>query len=143
MTLTDSFVLHLVEGFDKFPDPGSYRLPSDFEKPDNSYNQGKVYKFGAGREAYDRVYYKERIPHDRSIPGPGHYDQQSLTIQANRNKSFTMLGRIPRESHIAIKVHNPGPGAYEEKNDLSAEGRYVQTKNRTSCGPQFKLPVKK
>ena len=54
-----------------------------------------------------------------------------------------MLGRIPRESHIAVKVHNPGPGTYQEKNELSAEGKYVQTKNRTSCVPQFKLPMKK
>ena len=84
-----------------------------------------MYTFGAGREAYDRVYYKERIPHDRSLPGPGYYNQEGNTIKQNRQKSFTMLGRIPRESHIAVKVHNPGPGTYDEKNDLSAEGRYV------------------
>lgn len=115
----------LVEDKKNFPEPGSYKLPSDFEKPDNSLNKGKVYTFGAGREAYDRVYYKERIPHDRSLPGPGHYDQNTKTMKNNRNKSFTILGRIPRESHIAVKVHNPGPGAYEEKNDLSADGRYL------------------
>ena len=30
-----------VENFDKFPEPGTYKLPSDFEKPRTSYNAGK------------------------------------------------------------------------------------------------------
>ena len=111
-----SYLIILIENFDKFPEPGAYKLPSDFEKPDNSYNQGKIYTFGAGREAYDRVYYKERIPHDRSLPGPGHYDQKGGTIKDNRNLSFTIKSRIPQESHIAVKVHNPGPGAYLDTN---------------------------
>jgi len=63
-----------AEDFANYPDPGAYKLPSDFEKPNTSYNQGKQFSFGASRAAYDRVYYKERIPHDRSIPGPGFYD---------------------------------------------------------------------
>ena len=79
------------------PEPGAYKLPSDFEKPRTSYNAGKQYSFGASRTAYDRVYYKERIPHDRSIPGPGYYDQEAKTISKNRNKSFSMLGRIASE----------------------------------------------
>ena len=60
-----------VKNFDKFPEPGSYNLPSDFKKAGSKYNAGKQFSFGAGREAYDRVYFKERIPHDRAIPGPG------------------------------------------------------------------------
>ena len=87
--------IHCLENFDKFPEPGQYKLPSDFEKPQNSYNAGKQFTFGAPRCAYDRVYFKERIPHDRSIPGPGHYNQEGNTIKMNRNKSFTMLSRIP------------------------------------------------
>ena len=59
---------------DKSPDPGTYKLPSDFEKPNTTQNRGKMFSFGSGREAYDRVYYKERIPHDRTIPGPGTYE---------------------------------------------------------------------
>lgn len=65
----------MTESFDKFPEPGSYKLPSDFEKPNSSQNQGKMFSFGSSRKAYDRVYFKERIPHDRTIPGPGQYDQ--------------------------------------------------------------------
>ena len=54
------------------PDPGAYKLPSDFDKSTIDKKGGK-FSFGAPRNAYDRVYYKERIPHDRSIPGPGTY----------------------------------------------------------------------
>ena len=116
-----------------------------------------MFSFGASRKAYDRVYYKERIPHDRSLPGPGHYDQDTLAISRNKNKSFTMLGRIATEckynldhflnnfvsAHIAVKVHNPGPGSYREKNEMSAEGRYVKSTCKNSCVPTFKLPMKK
>ena len=54
------------------PDPGAYKLPSDFDKSTHA-NQGNKFSFGAPRNAYDRVYYKERVPHDRTIPGPGTY----------------------------------------------------------------------
>ena len=54
------------------PDPGAYKLPSDFDKSTKA-NSGGKFGFGAPRNAYDRVYYKERIPNDRSIPGPGTY----------------------------------------------------------------------
>ena len=85
------------KNFDKFPEPGAYKLPSDFEKPNTSYNAGKLFSFGSGREVYDRVYYKERIPHDRSLPGPGHYDQEAQTIKKNKSTSFSILGRIPSQ----------------------------------------------
>ena len=87
----------IKKNFDKFPEPGAYKLPSDFEKPNTSYNAGKLYSFGAGREVYDRVYYKERVPHDRSVPGPGHYDQEAQTIKKNKSTSFSILGRIPSQ----------------------------------------------
>ena len=92
-------IVVLLENFDKFPEPGAYKLPSDFERRD----QGKMFSFGASRDAYDRVYYPERIPNDRALPGPGHYNQESKTISKNNNLSFTMLSRIPTESHIAVK----------------------------------------
>jgi len=71
-----------------------------------------MFSFGSGREAYDRVYFKERIPHDRNIPGPGHYEQRQ---EPGKNaKKFSMLSRIPRESHIAVKSSTPGPGTYDD-----------------------------
>ena len=82
---------------DKMPEPGAYKLPSDFEKSNTSYNAGGKFSFGAGRNAYDRVYYKERVPHDRSVPGPGYYDQEGNTIKKNKAKAFTILGRISSE----------------------------------------------
>lgn len=65
----------LAENYKKFPEPGAYKLPSDFEKSLLSKTTGgKMFSFGSSRDVYDRVYYKNRIPHDRSLPGPGKYD---------------------------------------------------------------------
>jgi len=79
------------------PEPGTYNLPSDFEKDKQiSFTKnGKMFSFGAPRNAYDRVYYKERIPHDRTIPGPGTY-QLDTTLGKN-SKKFSIMGRIPSE----------------------------------------------
>lgn len=54
-----------------------------------------MYSFGAGREAYDRVYYKERIPHDRQIPGPGTYEARKEP--GKDAKKFSLLSRIATE----------------------------------------------
>lgn len=80
---------------DVSPDPGAYKLPSDFEKPNTTQNKGKMFSFGTGRKAYERVYYKERIPHDKHIPGPGTYEQREEPGQ--NAKKFSMLARIPQE----------------------------------------------
>ena len=57
-----------------------------------------MYSFGASREAYDRVYYKERIPVDRQIPGPGTYTLD--TTLGKDSKHFSMLSRIPSECKL-------------------------------------------
>ena len=63
-----------------------------------------MFSFGSGREAYDRVYFKERVPHDRNIPGPGHYEQRQ---EPGKNaKKFSMLSRIPRECKFEIKCND-------------------------------------
>ena len=58
------------------PEPGAYSIPSDFDKQkvSSATRNGKMFSFGSSREAYDRVYYKERVPVDRAIPGPGAYE---------------------------------------------------------------------
>ena len=65
LKVSGSLEITLLFKEEKSPDPGTYQLPSDFDKPSEAAKKGKMYSFGAGREAYDRVYYKERIPHDR------------------------------------------------------------------------------
>ena len=44
-------------------------------------------------------------------------------------------------AHIAVKVHNPGPGSYKE-NELARDGRYARSNEKNSCVPTFKLPIK-
>jgi len=78
---------------------------------------GKMFSFGSSREAYDRVYYKERIPADRAIPGPGTYEL-STTLGKNSLK-FSITGRVGGDckseftnndgsSHCG-KIANPWP----------------------------------
>jgi hypothetical protein len=62
----------LENGSNKTPDPTAYEITSDFNKTAKA-NQGKMFSFGASREAYSRVYCEGRVPHDRDIPGPGTY----------------------------------------------------------------------
>jgi hypothetical protein len=81
------------------PEPGDHKLPSDFDKH-NSLNPGKMFTFGSSRDAYDRVYYKERVPLDRSLPGPGQYDQEGMTIKKNKSKAFSILGRIASQCKV-------------------------------------------
>lgn len=92
-----------------------------------------MYSFGAGREAYDRVYYKERIPHDRQIPGPGTYEAR---LEPGKDaKKFSLLSRIATESHIAVKSTTPGPGHYKESLRIAPDGLYP-----LSTIPNAKVP---
>lgn len=42
-----------------------------------------------------------------------------------------------------MKVHNPGPGTYREKSDVSFDGRYLMSNDKNSCTPTMKLPLKR
>ena len=92
----------IVKGnpWDKLPDPATYQLPSPFDNKKSTRYQNQGKSFGASRAAYDRVYSKEHKMQDLSIPGPGHYNQLSGTVATNRNLSFTMLPKLPKESSI-------------------------------------------
>ena len=46
-------------------------------------------------------------------------------------------------AHIAVKVHNPGPGTYKEQDEMTKEGRYVKSTHKNSCVPEFKRSVQK
>ena len=52
--------------------PGTYNIKSSFEKKSLSKNTSPA--FGATRNAWEKVYYKERAPLDLTLPGPGAYD---------------------------------------------------------------------
>lgn len=55
------------------PPPNTYTLRSDFEMK----NKGSMFSFGISREAYTKVYQKDKPRNDPHIPGPGSYDQHS------------------------------------------------------------------
>ena len=59
-----------------------------------------MFSFGASRHAYDRVYYKERIPADRAIPGPGTYHLD--TTLGKNSRKFTLTGRIASDCKFTI-----------------------------------------
>ena len=63
--------------------------------------------FGATRNAWDKVYYKERAPPDLTLPGPGAYDQIKLSISKNESKSFRIHPVGPKKQ---LNITTPGPG---------------------------------
>jgi hypothetical protein len=102
-----------------------------------------MFSFGASRHAYDRVYYKERIPADRAIPGPGTYELD--TSIGKNSRKFTLTGRIACEckssnsvnftlAFIAVKSKTPGPGHYDLKR-VNSEGRTVLSTDPSSRVP--------
>lgn len=52
------------------PPPTCYNMKSDF---DGRNPHGRAFSFGIAREAYSKVYIKENLTSDPSIPGPGTY----------------------------------------------------------------------
>ena len=46
-------------------------------------------------------------------------------------------------AHIAVKVHNPGPGSYRDQSALAKNGRYVKSTDKNCCVPSMKLPLRK
>jgi hypothetical protein len=98
-----------------------------------------MFSFGASRSSYDRVYYKERIPHDRTLPGPGAYKLGS-TLGKN-SKSFSLLAKIPAESAIKVSSKTPGPGTYGDANKLASNGRYPTSNTKNIKGiPSYRTP---
>ena len=78
------------------PPPGSYTLPSDFDKGQpgsGSASKGNQYSFGIGRQYFQRVY----LPHqkanlDNTMPGPGSYDSSIHNVGYD-SKKFNIQGK--------------------------------------------------
>lgn len=45
-------------------------------------------------------------------------------------------------AHIAVKVNNPGPGTYDDNDEIRNNGRYLRSCEKNSSVPTFKLPFK-
>ena len=86
---------------ERMPGPEAYNIKSSFDK---SSPEGKAFTFGISRDAYARVnlvsllsivqvYLKHHPAKDRSIPGPGAYDEGPKL--GEKAKKISMLGRTP------------------------------------------------
>jgi len=96
-------------------------LPSDFDgrKPGTAgVNKPGAYTFGISREHYRKVYYPQsRESIDDSIPGPGMYNNNFMTM-GTEGRKWNFQGRSPHptEPEIINKKKNiPGPGTYDTK----------------------------
>ena len=72
--------------------------------------------FGISREFYKRVYYKENIPHDRAIPGPGTY-YNADNHKVNRDSlQYSIRPKTDYNSSFVDHTKGfPGPGTYDLK----------------------------
>jgi hypothetical protein len=70
------------------PGPGSVEMRGMFDK---GSPRSKAFSFGLSREHYKRVFVKENLQADPSVPGPGRYQIQSIVGHEGQN--VTMKGR--------------------------------------------------
>ncbi|CAI2373832.1 unnamed protein product [Moneuplotes crassus] len=110
---------------EKKPAPGSYKPQlSDFEAKKGS-------SFGISYASYEKVYNKDnKIPTDRSLPGPGAYQ-----IEKDKKGGYSMGSRF-KSNHDMIATstyRNPGPGSYSSLNTLSKNGSVVVSTIKSPC----------
>ncbi|CDW75502.1 UNKNOWN [Stylonychia lemnae] len=108
-------------------------LPSEF-----SQSPKKGFSFGASREVYKRVYTKTQpFIQDPEMPGPGSYDVKSFVEKTcNDNRSF-ILGKKENHELPFNFPANPGPGYYNDLNNISKTGIYYNSKYHNSGSQKF------
>jgi len=72
-----------------------------------------MYSFGAPHATYKKVYNESKPFVEPENPGPGHY---KIPTKLGEAKKFSLISRIPADSHIRVSSKTPGPGSYELKN---------------------------
>lgn len=101
------------------PPPNTYSIPSEFDK---HKKKGKVFSFRCSWKAYDKVYQKEgfknTIPVDPNLPGPGAY--KSFTSIGKEARNITLKGKF---ANLKGNTNVPGPGAYREYTSMPRTGR--------------------
>lgn len=103
----------------KSPPPGSYQLPSDFEKKSHKNS----ISIGEGRERVTfGSFLLEAIKRNKDIPSPDRYN-----LSAKRAGVGGGMGpKIITDFQLKYKRSIPGPGTYKlTGNDLCSQGHYL------------------
>ena len=71
------------------PPPGAYQSPSDFK-----VSTERGFSFGCPREAYKKVYMKNKpIIQDPAMPGPGYYPVKTFVDKVKTDTKTFSLGK--------------------------------------------------
>lgn len=92
---------------ERSPPPGSYKLPSDFEK-DNLTNTTSIH-YGREKVTFGS-FLLETLKQKRNLPGPEKY----LVARPFKTIGGKMGRRIETDYDIKVK-NTPGPGSYQLK----------------------------
>eukprot|EP00826_Nyctotherus_ovalis_P044615 TRINITY_DN4829_c0_g1_i10.p1 TRINITY_DN4829_c0_g1~~TRINITY_DN4829_c0_g1_i10.p1 ORF type:complete len:258 (-),score=5.14 TRINITY_DN4829_c0_g1_i10:253-1026(-) len=112
------------------PGPGSYALPSVFDKDAN-----KGIHFGISRDAYDKAYLETNPPLSKGGPGPGSY--QVTKSLAQPGSGYTLRPKVKDASAFTTAKYVPGPGQYQIPSTIDPIGKLFQSKYKSSKATTF------
>lgn len=115
---------------DQTPGPGSYYLPSVFDK-----NPNKGMHFGLSRDAYDKTYLETNPPLAKGGPGPGSYQVSKSILQPGSGYSLRM--KTQDSSMFTTSKNTPGPGQYQIPTTIDPIGKLFQSKYKSSGATTF------
>lgn len=86
----------------------------------------KTFCFGAGRENFTKtVINASCLKADEANPGPGTYVDRTRNVGVNARKwSLQSRNDYHDDTRKALKKGIPGPGTYENVNQISPRGQY-------------------
>lgn len=115
------------------PSPNKYTLDSSFVKSPKS----RAFSFGLSREHFKKVYIKENMQADASVPGPGQYDH-GATLQQMKGLQYTLRPKTSKDSSFQNFTRGfPGPGTYELTATEDKNGFCFVSKFKSSTGAKI------
>ena len=89
----------------------------------------KTYAFGAGRENFSKTVYNTQTMYpDAIVPGPGSYTDGTMLVGVNGRKPTLKERKFYLDDEeMARKLAIPGPGTYDDQQQLHHEGLYINS----------------
>lgn len=117
------------------PSPNRYTLDSQFIKDQKT----RAFSFGLSRDHFKKVFIKENLLPDSSVPGPGQYDH-SVTLAQMKGIQYTLRPKTSKDSSFQNHTRGfPGPGTYEMSATEDKNGFCYVSKFKSSTGTKFNM----
>jgi len=115
------------------PSPNRYTLDSGFSKNVKS----RAFSFGLSRDHFKKVYIKENMQADASVPGPGRYDH-TASVKQMHGLMYSLRPKTTKDSSFQnVTKGFPGPGTYEMSATEDKNGFCYVSKYKSSTGAKI------